>query len=397
MSETLQDERKRRKTLIIFGVIAFVCVSLVSYYILQAQRRYIPPPPPPKLDLSGKADTAKDSWIARSTSQLQDQEKKLKDLEKALTELREKDMQAGFRPGVTEGKKPVSITSKLPPPPPPGPMGIPYDPKSAGEPNAPAGKRAVREKQLTNLIVMEKSSPPKDDRTPVPSPAREGGNRQKEDSQRRDPMNSSYIPAGSFVKAVLLTGVDAPSGTKGKGNPYPVLFRIVDSAQLPNRFRSDIRECFALGEAFGELSSERAQVRINQLTCVRGDGMVMESPVTGYTVGEDGKTGLGGRVVTKQGALLARSMVAGFLQGVAQAFNQTATIINVSGAGTATTMDPDKTIQASLGGGVSNAMEKLSKFYTEMAQEMFPVVEVNAGRQAEIVFIKNVSFDEAGR
>ena len=68
---------------------------------------------------------------------------------------------------------------------------------------------------------------------------------------------------------------------------------------------------------FGDLGSERAYLRAETLTCVRTDGGVIEVPLDAYAVGEDGKVGIRGRLVSKQGALLAKALQAGFMRALA--------------------------------------------------------------------------------
>ncbi len=131
-----------------------------------------------------------------------------------------------------------------------------------------------------------------------------------------------FIPAGSILTGVLLNGLDAPTGRKAKKEPMPVLFRIKKEAILPNRFHADVRECFLLAAGFGDLSAERAYFRGETFSCVRQDGGVIEVPMNAYATGEDGKNGVRGRVVSKQGALLAQSMMAGFLRGFSDAFGR---------------------------------------------------------------------------
>lgn len=394
MSDILQDEKKRKKTLILVVAAAVVIVISAAYFIKSSQKQYVSPPPPPKIDVVGKQDTAKESFIRQSTAQLQEQQNKISEQEKQLKELREA-MEQMKKGGATASPPAMRYPAGTPPPPPPsGGNNIPFAPgTSYGQPPQPgqhaAGQAAVHDKQMTNLIAFETGKPSKaehkDEKTPPANkPAKQGA---KADSH-------GTVPAGSFVRSVLMSGVDAPSGVKGKGSPYPVLLRIIDLAQLPNRFRADIRDCFAIGEAYGELSSERANIRINTLSCNANDGTVVESQVAGYVVGEDGKLGVAGQVVTKQGAMLLRTMVAGFLQGVSQAFSQSATVVNVNPTGQTSTIDPNKTLQAGLGGGVSKATEELSKFFIDMSKEMFPVVEVSAGRKVEIVFINRFALKE---
>jgi conjugal transfer pilus assembly protein TraB len=59
----------------------------------------------------------------------------------------------------------------------------------------------------------------------------------------------SYVPSGSFFRAALLGGLDAPTGGQAQSNPHPVLMRVQDNAFLPNRYRfKDPRVLRAGGE-----------------------------------------------------------------------------------------------------------------------------------------------------
>ncbi|ATF10078.1 hypothetical protein [Candidatus Enterovibrio altilux] len=49
-----------------------------------------------------------------------------------------------------------------------------------------------------------------------------------------------YLPTGSFAAAILLSGMDAPTGGQLKSQPVPVLLRVMDAGQLPNYWNSDI-------------------------------------------------------------------------------------------------------------------------------------------------------------
>jgi conjugal transfer pilus assembly protein TraB len=145
------------------------------------------------------------------------------------------------------------------------------------------------------------------------------------------------IPAGSLLRGVLLSGMDAPTGRQARRDPYPALVRLKHEAILPNRFRADVRECFITVAGYGELSSERAFLRTEVITCVRHDGGVIEVPMDGYAVGEDGKVGLRGRLVSKQGQVIARAMQVSFLQGISDVFNKSTvtTISTAAGHGSA--------------------------------------------------------------
>ncbi len=207
-----------------------------------------------------------------------------------------------------------------------------------------------------------------------------------------------FIPAGTILTGVLLNGLDAPTGKKSKKEPMPVLFRIKKEAILPNRFHADLRECFLLAAGFGDLSAERAYFRGETFSCVRQDGGVIEVPMNAYATGEDGKNGVRGRVVSKQGALLAQVMMAGFLRGFSDAFGRNQIpMLMTGGAGGLPATTPFQSAfsaQSMEGGtlkGAGYAMERLSHFYMDMAEEIYPVIEVDATRQVNFIVQKGTA------
>lgn len=203
---------------------------------------------------------------------------------------------------------------------------------------------------------------------------------------------SIIIPSGSFAKARLQNGIDAPTSGNARTEPHPVAIRITDKSILPNSFRADIQDCVAIGGGYGELSSDRAIIRIEQLSCIAKDGTVLASQGNsiGFVTGEDGKIGLGGRVVSKQGAIMARALVAGFIEGMGEVFKQSSTILTTGAYGTQSTIDPNKALESSLYGGGASASKKLADYYLKLNDQMFPVIEINVGRECDVTFIKPV-------
>lgn len=197
------------------------------------------------------------------------------------------------------------------------------------------------------------------------------------------------IPTGSIIQAVLLSGIDAPTMTAAKSSPLPVLMKVNDLSILPNRWGYNVNECFLLGEGYGDLTAERAYIRINTLSCITDKGEHIDMPFKGNATGEDGKLGLRGEVVTKQSALLARSIIAGFLSGVGEAFDTQYDITTQNwGGGTTTsrqTMDAGEVATAGLARGFSQAANKLADFYLKMADQVAPVIEIEAGREVKII------------
>lgn len=229
-----------------------------------------------------------------------------------------------------------------------------------------------------------------------PTPGRGNANSSTRDrvSSGQDGGGQTWLPAGALLKGVLITGMDAPASPAAQKQPTPALVRIKDDAILPNFFKVNIKECFVLVDGYGQLSSERALLRTQRMTCVRNDGGVVEVNLDGYLVGEDGKVGLRGRPVTKEGAMIARTISAGMLSGVGSRLagngGNGGISIGAGGAGGGFSIGGNSLEQAA-SVGVGTSFNKVADFYLDLAKEMVPVIEIDAGREATIVLVHGVS------
>ena len=122
------------------------------------------------------------------------------------------------------------------------------------------------------------------------------------------------------MRVVLLAGLDAPTGGQAQNNPHPILMRVLDPAQLPNRYMADMKDCVVTANGYGDISSERAYIRTDRLSCIDQKGGAVDVSLKGYVAGEDGKAGMRGRLVSKQGQALANAFLAGIGSGIGQAF-----------------------------------------------------------------------------
>lgn len=206
----------------------------------------------------------------------------------------------------------------------------------------------------------------------------------------------TYLPAGTFMKAVVLSGVTASTGGTAAANPMPMLMEVTETARLPNQFRSAMERCFVTASATGDLSSERVLVRLDRLSCMKKDGKAVDVRVQGYVTGEDGKTGVRGRLVSRSGQAIANAVFLGALSGLGEAVSLSAqnTTTYASGASSKSVTNPWK---AGLGEGMSDAMDRIVDYYLRLADKIFPVLELDGGRTVEVVLAQGVTIAEKAK
>ena len=196
-----------------------------------------------------------------------------------------------------------------------------------------------------------------------------------------------YLPVGTMVKGVLLSGLYAPTGVNARKDPFPVILRIQDEAIMPNLKNADLKECFLTLSGYGDLSSERALMRGETLSCVANDNSVIETKFPSYAVGEDGKAGIGGKLITRNGKALRNAMLSGFFSGMSDAFETTKVQkLDITGSSSDTYENAmsSENLNNGLFNGASDALGKLADYYMSMAEQTFPVIEIDAGREVTV-------------
>jgi conjugal transfer pilus assembly protein TraB len=198
---------------------------------------------------------------------------------------------------------------------------------------------------------------------------------------------ANYVPAGSFVKAVLLSGLDVSAGVTASQEPRPVLLRLMDKGSLPNHLHSHLEDCRLIGAAVGDISSERAYIRLERLSCMHGDAF-SDFPVFGYVAGNDGKAGIRGRVVMKDAAIVSRAFFSGFFGGLSEGGANSVTDSSVSALGQVNSVSAGNVLKYSGYEGVSQAMDLYADYLIKRAELYQPVIEVSAGTPVDVVFHK---------
>lgn len=269
----------------------------------------------------------------------------------------------------------------------------PQPPGIGAEPGASLPQVGTGAEVSPPSITTVPMGPPLVSKPPAPAkptssdPAAAAANAETKASvQVKESPYAGMLPPGAFADVALLHGLDAATGTTAQANPQPVLLNIQNHATLPGAARYQLKSCFALGSAFGDLSSERLYVQLAKLSCVdKQNRLMLATEIQGYIVDSDGRLGLRGEVVDRQGAKLAKSMLAGFAEGLAGALKMSQGSVSSSPLGSITSMAGEEAVRSAGLQGVSTGASQLSQFYLKEASQMFPVISVDAGRKANIV------------
>ncbi|MCK4083688.1 hypothetical protein HCY52_07655 [Acinetobacter radioresistens] len=222
---------------------------------------------------------------------------------------------------------------------------------------------------------------------------KKGSNPQQNQSIQAKLLIQHGMTTGSMMDGVLINGMDATAG-RGSSNAVPALIRVKTNAILPNRYSQHAKECFVLVSGVGNLASERAEMRGEKIACIFKDGTIIDGPISAYVVGEDGKNGLRGRVVSKQGAAIARSIFAGTIAGLGKQMAPSQVPSLNIGSGDDVKYETPNVGQAgkiAAASGVGNALDRVANFYMDLAEQTMPVIEIDAGRRVTIILTNQLS------
>ena len=205
-----------------------------------------------------------------------------------------------------------------------------------------------------------------------------------------------YLPPNSYAPARVIVGVDASTGVASQTDPLPVVLRITGPARSVMRgnkvLTTDITGCLVNGAARGDLSAEKVYVKLARMTCAQPGGRYAVSEVKGF-ISFAGKSGVRGRVVSREGSLVSQALLAGIVGGFGRGFSANANGIfsgAIGGDGRRESLSPGDIVTGGLGQGAGEAADTVSKYLIERAEQYQPVVEMPTGIEVEIVFLDGV-------
>jgi conjugal transfer pilus assembly protein TraB len=197
--------------------------------------------------------------------------------------------------------------------------------------------------------------------------------------------------------ARVIVGVDASAGVASQTDPLPVVLRITGPArsvmQNGKVLTTRIQGCVVNGAARGDLSSEKVYVKLARMTCDQPGGRVAVSEVKGF-ISFAGKSGVRGRVVSREGSLVSQALLAGIVGGFGRGFSANANSV-FSGVTTNARRHPLEALgrrhpRRRARPGRGDAADTVSKYLIERAEQYQPVVEMPTGIDVEIVFLDGV-------
>lgn len=227
-------------------------------------------------------------------------------------------------------------------------------------------------------------------KTPTVESGKELADGENQENEKKFESRKMDLMMG-LVDAIMVTGVDAPTniGTKNSDakDPLPVLLSVNSETIIANSHVQEYKDCFILGTATGNATTERAYVRLSKLSCVAKNGDTrIETDIEGWVYGEDNKVGVSGHLVTKSGSLILKGLMAGILQGIADSTSNTDNYFdNGNGYSNRNNNNFGRDAADGVGSGVGSAFKTLADFYIDMAKDLYPVIEVKGGREVQIL------------
>ena len=192
-----------------------------------------------------------------------------------------------------------------------------------------------------------------------------------------------WIPSGSFSEAVMIEGADANASVTGQQNTAAVVITLVGDVSMPNGKTYSMDQCRVTGEIWGDISSERGEVRTRNISCILKNGKHIDMPFKGH-VAYQGKQGIRGKPVMRNGVIVGYAGAAGLMSGFGEGIQSAAT--PTVGLGGSASVGAGDIFKQGLGGGASKAADTLSQYWIKRAEQYHPVIDIGAGNAVTVVF-----------
>jgi len=194
------------------------------------------------------------------------------------------------------------------------------------------------------------------------------------------------LPPGSYVKAKVMSGVQAP-----EGKTLPSLLELDYAYILPNHKRLDLSGCFMIAKAQGDLSTERVQMQASKLSCVSKTGKMFERDVNGFIADDkDNNFAVAGTVNSKQDRVAAMAFLSSIVEGVSKAVQQAQTTQQTTPLGGSQSVVTGDQATYLAAGGAAGAASQVTQWYLKHAEALLPTISISSGHDIWIVMQESV-------
>ncbi|ONF84750.1 conjugal transfer protein TraB [Salmonella enterica subsp. enterica serovar Typhimurium] len=202
------------------------------------------------------------------------------------------------------------------------------------------------------------------------------------------PVSENRIKEGREV----IAGDKAPTRTVRGDGTAPVDSKARHAARKDEMFlpaTSILRDCNLLGSAVGDLASQRAYIRATSISCVNSKGKAFDVKLEAYAVSEnDGKNGIRGTLISRNGNAIAGAAFAGGLSSLAGSLSPSkVSSLNIDPNSQAQYQSPNFGALGALAGAgaAQGGLNRLVDYYTAIAEQQWPIVEISPGRAITFV------------
>jgi conjugal transfer pilus assembly protein TraB len=387
--------RRNKSILIITAVIGLILVAMSVKDMLmpfitgdaarkkQEDQRKAKLLEPPKGTKQGEmVDTAKlsEDWKTVMEKKVDELDKKYQQGEKEKEELREELKKEKQKDANTKAGYPQKPLKDIAPFPASGSdkTGSNYKNSQANpEQQQPQQKKAEPVVQPTFRSIEFKFDKPEAKKTSASDTQKSADNK----------VDSIDLPIGIAV-GLTINGMDAPTFQWGQQDPQPLLISIEDKMVTAMGEEIDLKGCMVLSSAHGAVSAEKAMPRLVKMNCRDKNGNLYAGSVKGWILGDDGKVGMTGRLVSRQGSVLAKTFWADVLSLGGSYLRQSATATATSPLGVieTTKQDGEQLLKSVGGQAIERTTGRISQFFIKIAEQIYLVVEVLPGRKVTVLF-----------
>jgi len=219
----------------------------------------------------------------------------------------------------------------------------------------------------------------------------------KTDSNKTEETIKFDIPMG-MAQATILSGANAPIYNFGNSNDStanPIFISLDTEITIANNHYLHSQNCMLQGATAGDLSDQRGKIILQKISCTFVNDKTkktykVEDKISGWVYGEDGGVGLKGRLITKEGKIIATALPLTFLKtALTYIENKSANTTNIISGESVSSLTGSLATGAKDGG--SDVLDKLSDIYIKYLDSLNPVISILPGRKVTVAFAGTTS------